>query len=165
MINRRQAIKGALLTGAALTALPTLRGFAASSATRTAAPDVGTGPYKLPPLPYAYNALEPYIGARTMEIHHDKHHAGYVKKLNAAVAAHPDLGQKTPEELLRNLDSIPEDIRKAVRNNGGGDYNHTLFWQTMKPKGGGEPKAALTGAITKTFGNFAGFKEKFSNEA
>ena len=100
-----------------------------------------------------------------MEIHHDKHHAGYVKNLNAAVAARSDLVQKTPEELLRDLDSIPEDIRKAVRNNGGGDYNHTLFWQMMKPKGGGEPKGTLADAITKTFGNFAAFKEKFSKEA
>jgi Fe-Mn family superoxide dismutase len=88
-----------------------------------------------------------------------------VKNLNAAVGAHPDLAQKTPEELLRDLDSIPEDIRKAVRNNGGGDYNHTLFWQMMKPKGGGEPKGALADAVTETFGNFASFKEKLSKEA
>jgi Fe-Mn family superoxide dismutase len=100
-----------------------------------------------------------------MEVHHDKHHATYVKNLNTAVAAHPDLAQKTPEELLRDLDSIPEDIRKAVQNNGGGDYNHTLFWQMMKPKGGGEPKGALADAVTKTFGNLAAFKEKFGKEA
>ena len=162
MINRRQAIKGVLMAGAALTALPNLSAFGAPAAST---PDVGTGPYKLPPLPYSYGALEPYIDARTMEIHHDKHHATYVKNLNAAVGAHSDLAQKTPEELLRDLDSIPEDIRKAVRNNGGGDYNHTLFWQMMKPNGGGEPKGALADAVTKTFGNFASFKEKFSKEA
>jgi Fe-Mn family superoxide dismutase len=116
-------------------------------------------------LPYSFGALEPYIDARTMEIHHDKHHATYVKNLNAAVAAHSDLAQKTPEELLRDLDSIPEDIRKTVRNNGGGDCNHTLFWQMMKPNGGGEPKGTLAEGVTKTFGNFASFKEKFSQEA
>jgi Fe-Mn family superoxide dismutase len=162
MINRRQAIKGVLMTGAALT---TLRNLSAFGAPPSSAPDVGTGPYKLPPLPYSYGALEPYIDTRTMEIHHDKHHATYVKNLNAAVAAHSDLAQKTPEELLRDLDSIPEDIRKAVQNNGGGDYNHTLFWQMMKPNGGGEPKGALADAVNKTFGNFASFKEKFSKEA
>jgi Fe-Mn family superoxide dismutase len=145
MINRRQAIKGVLMTGAALT---TLRNLSAFGAPPSSAPDVGTGPYKLPPLPYSFGALEPYIDARTMEIHHDKHHATYVKNLNAAVGAHSDLAQKTPEELLRDLDSIPEDIRKAVRNNGGG-----------------EPKGALADAVTKTFGNFAGFKEKLSKEA
>jgi Fe-Mn family superoxide dismutase len=88
-----------------------------------------------------------------------------VKNLNAAVATHSDLAQKTPEELLLNLDSIPEDIRKAVRNNAGGDYNHTLFWQMMKPNGGGEPKGTLADAVTNTFGNFAAFKEKLSKEA
>lgn len=164
MITRRQAIRGALMTGAALTTLQSLRSFGASSPAPTA-PDTGAGPYKLPPLPYAYDALEPHIDARTMHIHHDKHHAGYVKKLNAAVAGHPELAQKTPEELLQNLDAIPEVIRKAVRNNGGGDYNHTLFWQMMKPKGGGEPAGALGEAIGKQFGSFASFKEKFSKEA
>ncbi len=161
MITRRQLITKTLLAGAAFAA-PSLRAFGAST---PAAPDAGTGPYKLPPLPYAYDALEPYIDARTMEIHYGKHHAGYVKKLNAAVEGHPDLAQKTPEELLRNLGAVPEDIRKAVRNNGGGDFNHTLFWKMMKPKGGGEPKGALAEAIAKKFGGFAGFKEKFSKEA
>jgi Fe-Mn family superoxide dismutase len=165
MMTRRQAIRNALITGAALTTIPSLRGLAAESPAPASAPDVGIGPFKLPPLPYAFDALEPYIDAKTMEIHHDKHHAGYVKKLNAAVQGHPDLAQKTPEELLRNLDAVPEDIRKTVRNNGGGDYNHTLFWQMMKPKGGGEPKGALGDAIAKKFGSFSGFKEKFSKEA
>jgi Fe-Mn family superoxide dismutase len=100
-----------------------------------------------------------------MEIHHDKHHAGYVKKLNAAVAGHPDLAQKTPEELIQNLAAVPEPIRKAVRNNAGGDFNHTLFWQMMKPKGGGEPAGALADAITKKFGSFAAFKGLFTKEA
>ncbi len=123
-----------------------------------------TGAVKLPPLPYAYKALEPHIDARTMQFHHDKHHAAYVKNLNAALEKHPELKNKTVEELLRNLDAVPEDIRKVVRNNGGGHVNHSMFWQIMKPKGGGNPTGEIATAINKNFGSFAAFKKQF-NEA
>src|SRR5437867_4051830 len=103
--------------------------------------------YELPPLPYDYSALEPYIDTQTMQLHHDKHHAAYVNNLNAAIEKHPELAGKSPEDLLRNLNSVPEDIRPAVRNNGGGHVNHTMFWQIMKPNGGGEPTGAIASAI------------------
>lgn len=123
--------------------------------------------YTLPELPYPYDALEPFIDARTMELHHTKHHQTYVTKLNEALAKHPEIN--TPlEELLRNLDAVPEDIRTAVRNHGGGHYNHSLFWKWMAPPnppagggGGGEPSGTLAEAITKNFGNFQSFKERF----
>jgi Fe-Mn family superoxide dismutase len=119
--------------------------------------------HTLPPLPYAFNALEPHIDARTMEIHHGKHHQAYVTNLNAALDKHPDLHSKTVEELLSGINSVPEDIRTAVRNNGGGHANHTFFWQIMGPNGGGEPTGALADAINQAFGDFASFKEKFNN--
>jgi len=125
--------------------------------------------FELPKLPYPYDALEPYIDARTMEIHHAKHHQTYVTKLNEALAKHPELEGKPLEELLRSLDSIPEDIRTAVRNHGGGHYNHSLFWRTMCPptlsssKGG--PENALAEAMNKSFGNFAKFREEFTKAA
>ncbi len=121
--------------------------------------------YELPKLPYAFNALEPHIDAQTMEIHHTKHHAGYVTKLNAAIEKHADLQKKTIEQLLAGINSVPESIRTAVRNNGGGHANHSLFWQIMSPKGGGEPKGKLADALTKTFGDFAGFQKQFSDAA
>ena len=99
--------------------------------------------YTLPPLPYDFGALEPHIDAKTMEIHHDKHHAAYVNNLNAALKDHPDHQGKTIEDLIQNLDALPEAIRTAVRNNGGGHANHSLFWQIMKPGGGGEPTGAI----------------------
>ncbi len=117
--------------------------------------------YEVPPLPYAYNALEPHIDDATMHLHHDKHHAAYVTKLNAAVEKHPDLQKKSAEELIRNLHAIPEDIRGAVRNNGGGHVNHTMFWQIMGPNKGGNPTGAVAEAINKAFGSFDAFKEKF----
>ena len=117
-------------------------------------------PFKLPDLPYAFDALEPHIDAKTMEIHHDKHHAAYTTKLNEALEKHPDLQGRTIEDLLRNIDSVPEDIRGAVRNNGGGYHNHALFWEIMSPKGGGEPTGALADAINAKFGSFADFKAK-----
>jgi len=117
--------------------------------------------YEVPPLPYAYNALEPHIDEQTMHLHHDKHHAAYVTKLNGAVEKHPDLQKKSPEELIRNLHSLPEDIRGVVRNNGGGHVNHTMFWQIMGPNKGGAPSGAIADAINKTFGSFDAFKEKF----
>ncbi len=121
--------------------------------------------HTLPPLAYAVDALEPHIDARTMEIHHGKHHATYVTKLNEALAQHPELQAKPLEALLRGLSSVPESIRTAVRNHGGGHANHTLFWQTLGPKGGGAPSGALGRAIDTSFGSFDGFKEKFSSAA
>jgi Fe-Mn family superoxide dismutase len=117
-------------------------------------------PFKLPDLPYAANALEPHIDAKTMEIHHDKHHAAYTNKLNEALEKHSELQSKSIDELLRGIDSIPEDIRTAVRNNGGGYANHAMFWEIMGPNGGGEPTGALADAITKKFGSFSDFKQK-----
>jgi Fe-Mn family superoxide dismutase len=121
--------------------------------------------FELPPLPYDYDALEPYIDAQTMQFHHDNHHATYVKNLNAAVEKHSQLQSMSPEELLRNLSSVPEDIRTTVRNNGGGHVNHTMFWQIMGPNGGGEPTGAIADAIKKTFGSFDAFKEQFTKTA
>ncbi len=117
--------------------------------------------YEVPPLPYAYNALEPYIDDATMHLHHDKHHAAYVTNLNAAVAKHPGLEKKTAEELIRNLSAVPEDIRTAVRNNGGGHVNHAMFWQIMGPSKGGKPSGAIGDAINKTFAGFDKFQEAF----
>ena len=121
--------------------------------------------FELPPLPYAHDALEPYIDARTMQLHHGKHHAAYTNNLNAALEKHPDLQNKSIEELLGNLSSIPEDIRTTVRNNGGGYANHALFWNSMSPNGGGEPGGELAEAINSAFGSFDAFKEKFSTAA
>ncbi|MGQ0614221.1 MAG: superoxide dismutase [Planctomycetaceae bacterium] len=118
--------------------------------------------HELPKLPYAFNALEPIIDAKTMEIHHGKHHAAYVTNLNKALETHPDLQKKTIEQLVSNLTAVPEAIRTAVRNNGGGHLNHGMFWQIMGPKKGGEPKGALGDAIASTFGGFAKFKELFA---
>ena len=120
-------------------------------------------PFKLPDLPYAFNALEPHIDAKTMEIHHDKHHAAYTNKLNEALEKHAPLQSKSIEELLRSIDTIPEDIRGAVRNNGGGYANHALFWEIMSPNGGGEPGGALGDAIKQKFGSFQDFRAKVSN--
>ena len=118
--------------------------------------------HELPPLPYAHDALEPHIDARTMEIHHGKHHNAYVTNLNNALAGHDDLASKSIEELIANLDAVPEDIRGAVRNNGGGHANHSLFWTVMGPGKGGEPTGALGDAITSTFGSFDAFKDAFA---
>src|SRR6202140_1611156 len=116
----------------------------------------------LPPLPYSFDALEPHIDAKTMEIHHDKHHAAYVTNLNKALESHPDLQSKSLENLPSNLDAIPESIRSAVRNNAGGHWNHSLFWTQMKKGGGGEPKDDLGSAIKSTFGSFAEFQGKLA---
>ncbi len=121
--------------------------------------------FTLPALPYANDALEPYIDARTMEIHHTKHHQGYINNANAALDKHPELAKKSAEELLRDLASVPEDIRTAIRNNAGGHANHSLFWTVMKPKGGGKPSGDLAATIDKTFGSFDKFKEQFETAA
>jgi superoxide dismutase, Fe-Mn family len=120
--------------------------------------------FELPALPYANNALEPHIDARTMEIHHDKHHAGYTTKLNAALEG-TDWANKPIEEILANLDSLPEDKRTAVRNNGGGYANHALFWEVMGPDGGGNPSGDLADAINSAFGSFDTFKQQFESAA
>jgi Fe-Mn family superoxide dismutase len=120
--------------------------------------------YTLPDLPYAFDALEPHIDARTMEIHHDKHHAAYVNNVNAALEGNP-LGDLPVEELLTRLDEVPEDKRNAVRNNGGGHYNHTLFWESMSGSGGGEPSGALGDAINSAFGSFSDFQAKLKATA
>lgn len=121
--------------------------------------------HTLPDLPYAQDALEPNIDAQTMGIHHGKHHQGYVNNLNAALAGHADLEAMSVEELLRGIDSVPESIRTAVRNNGGGHANHSLFWTVMSPSGGGAPTGALAAAIDQAFGSFDAFKEAFAKAA
>ena len=157
-ITRRQALKTtAAATAACAVALSELNVFEA----RAESPP----PFTLPPLPYGFDALEPHIDARTMEIHHDKHHAGYVAKLNAAVAATPALAGKTVEELLRDLDALPEAVRTAVRNNGGGHHNHSLFWKMMKKGGGGQPGGEVAKAIDRAFGSVAQFRDAFTKAA
>lgn len=121
--------------------------------------------HTLPELPYAHNALEPHIDAQTMEIHHGKHHQAYVNNLNAALEKAPELQSKSIDELIANLDSVPEAIRTAVRNNGGGHANHSLFWQLLSPNGGGAPTGDVAAAIDKTFGSFDKFKEQFAAAA
>ena len=147
MLTRREAI---IKTAAAGAVCATVAALPALSA-EPAAPE---GPFKLPPLPYPFDALEPDIDAKTMEIHHGKHHATYVANLNKAIAGHADLAKKSAEELLRDLAALPESIRTAVRNSGGGHANHSLYWQTMKKDGGGEPKGELAKAINRQFGSF-----------
>lgn len=132
------------------------------NASAIAAPqESAASPFTLPPLSYDYKALEPYIDAQTMQLHHDKHHAAYVTNLNKALEKHPELQNKTIEALIKAPDQIPEDIRVAVRNNGGGHYNHTMFWAIMSPKGGGKPMGALADAINSSFGSFEQFQEAF----
>src|SRR6059058_3723750 len=121
--------------------------------------------HSLPPLPYPSDALEPHIDKQTMGIHHGKHHNAYVTNLNAALEKHPELQSKSIEDLLKGLNGVPEDIRTAVRNNGGGHWNHSMFWQIMGPKAGGEPKAKIADAIKSSFGDFAKFKEQFAAAA
>ncbi len=119
--------------------------------------------FEVPPLPYAYEALEPHIDSETMHLHHDKHHQAYVTNLNAAIEKHPELGDRTVDDLIRDLANVPEDIRAAVRNNGGGHLNHSMFWRIMKPNGGGEPTGAIADAISSSFGSFEDFKTQFND--
>ncbi|MDB5338958.1 MAG: Superoxide dismutase [Planctomycetaceae bacterium] len=121
--------------------------------------------YTLPPLPYAYNALEPHIDAKTMEIHHTKHHQAYINNVNAALEKYPALAAKSVEDLVSDLASVPEDVRTVVRNNGGGHANHAFFWTAIGPGAGGEPTGPLGAAITSTFGTFAALKEQFGKAA
>ncbi|KYP79397.1 superoxide dismutase [Ferroacidibacillus organovorans] len=121
--------------------------------------------FQTPELPYAVDALEPHIDARTMTVHHDGHHVTYTNNLNAALEAHPDLQARTAEDLIKSLNQLPESIRNAVRNNGGGFINHNLFWTVLSPNGGGEPTGALADALQSAFGSFAKFKEEFAKAA
>ena len=121
--------------------------------------------FELPKLPYAVDALEPYIDAQTMTIHHDKHHQAYVTNLNGAIEKHPELASKSLEDLLMDLNSVPEDIRTVVRNHGGGTWNHSMFWEIMAPNAGGSPKGELAKAIDAAFGSFDAFKAEFEKAA
>ncbi|MDW8308099.1 MAG: superoxide dismutase [Verrucomicrobiales bacterium] len=159
MMTRREALKTTALMTAASVVVPETLAQPAS------APATPAGPFTLPPLPYAPDALEPHIDARTMEIHHGRHHKAYVDGLNKAIASVPRLGEKSIEEILRHLDAVPETIRTAVRNHGGGHFNHTLFWRMMKKGGGGEPRGDLARAMEKRFGSFGDFKTQFNDAA
>lgn len=154
MMTRRDAIRTTALTVAACAAAPNLIVAADSGPT-----------FSLPPLPYPADALEPHIDARTMEIHHGKHHAAYVSNLNKALAEAPQAAGQPIEKLISNLNSLPDKVRTAVRNNGGGHANHSLFWQAMKKNGGGQPSAELAKAIDRSFNSFGAFKEKFTEAA
>lgn len=165
MMNRRRALKTAALAAASAAAMTRLTLSAQTAASPSRSSSGPTGPFQLPDLPYPFDALEPHIDARTMEIHHDKHHAAYVANLNKAVADQPELQKQTVEGLIRNLDAVPEKIRTAVRNNGGGHFNHSLFWLMMSKSGGGEPKGDLARAITAKFGSFVAFKDEFTKAA
>ncbi|MDQ2903285.1 MAG: superoxide dismutase [Chloroflexota bacterium] len=119
--------------------------------------------FELPPLPYGYDALEPYIDAQTMQLHHDKHHAAYVNNLNAAVQNNAQFSSASVEDIVKRINEVPENVRTAVRNNGGGHVNHSMFWQIMKPNGGGEPTGELASAISQVFGSFDAFKTAFND--
>ena len=160
-MTRREAIKTAMMAGAALamTRMPSLQAATAATAGETY-------PFALPPLGYAFDALEPFIDAKTMEIHHDKHHAAYVAKLNEALADAPvELKTKTVEALISDLDAVPEPIRTAVRNQGGGHANHSFFWKLLKKNEGGKPTGDLAAAINTTFGSFEAFQKQFNEAA
>ena len=166
-MNRRMAIKE--MTGMASAVLLSAAGAKASGIAENgqaapAAAPAPTGPYTLPALPYAYDALEPYFDAETMHLHHDKHHQAYVDKLNAAVVGHPEVAGKPVEELVANLNAVPEAIRKAVRNQGGGHANHSFWWRTLG-KGGAAPTGELAKAIDSKFGSLSGFQDKLVAEA
>jgi Fe-Mn family superoxide dismutase len=157
--SRRNFLQVSAVTGAALLSMLPQNAFA-----QAAAPAPPTGPYKLPPLPYKFDALEPSIDAKTMEIHHDKHHAAYVNNLNIAVQG-TDLGDQSVEDLIKNLDAVPENIRTAVQNNGGGHANHSLFWTVIAPNAGGEPTGELAAAIDKDLGGYEAFKTALTEAA
>ncbi len=159
-LSRRDLLK----YGVASFGLATLgSAFAQEPATSVQQPSAE--PFPLPSLPYDVEALEPYIDAETMTIHHGKHHAAYVAKLNEAIAKYPELGQRTIERLLSELDTLPEDVRTVIRNNGGGHHNHSLFWMSMKKDGGGRAKGEIAVQINKNFGSFDAFKESFTKMA
>jgi len=164
MMNRREAIKTTAVAAVACCVASPWQSTLAQTAPAAPAAAPG-GPFTLPPLTYAYDALEPFIDARTMEIHHDKHHAAYVANLNKAVAEFPELGKRSVEDLLKNLDTLPEKIRLAVRNQGGGHANHSFFWQILKKDVALAPTAKLALDINRDFGTMAAFKEQFTEAA
>lgn len=161
MINRRTALKTVALAPAAAAFAPDLV-LAQNPPPAAAAAPAPTGPHQLDPLPYPTTALEPFIDAKTMEIHHDRHHATYVMSLNRAIAGQADLATKSAQDLISNLAAVPEAIRTAVRNHAGGHVNHTLFWKIMKRNGGTTPAGPLMEALVKKFGTFDGFKAEFT---
>ncbi|MBM3878271.1 MAG: superoxide dismutase [Verrucomicrobia bacterium] len=163
-MTRRQALQQVTIATAlgASGALGRLRAQPAPPPPPPAAP---AGPFQLPPLPYAFDALEPHLDAQTMQIHHDRHHAGYVRNLNVAVAGQPALADRTVEDLLKDLARLPEAVRTAVRNHGGGHANHSLFWEIMKKNGGGQPSGDLAKAIARQFSSFDSFQQEFSKAA
>jgi Fe-Mn family superoxide dismutase len=161
MITRRSVLKTIALTSGALAVS---RNALRAQGAAPKAPE-SEGVFKLPPLGYDYDALEPHIDAETMKIHHDKHHAAYVAKLNQAVAKAPGLEKKSIEEILATLDAAPEEVRKDLRNQGGGHANHTLFWQLLKKSDGSKPSGELAKAIDKTFGSFTKFQDAFGDAA
>src|SRR6476661_680088 len=165
MMTRRQAIRTAVVSVTAMAATSKLSRLAAQPALPLPTPPAPAGPFKLPPLPYAFDALEPHIDAKTMEIHHDKHHMAYVGNLNRAVADYPDLQKKSVEDLIRNLSTMPEKARTAIRNHGGGHANHALFWQALKKNNGAKPMGELAKGIDKKFSSFMGFQEQFTKAA
>jgi superoxide dismutase, Fe-Mn family len=161
MMSRREAIK----TTALATAAAAVGQVKSTSAQPAPLPAPAAGPFALPPLPYAYDALEPYIEAQTVTIHHDKHHATYVANLNKAVADHAELGKKSVDELVRDLASVPEAVRTAVRNHGGGVANHNFYWLSLKKNEGAAPKGELLKAIEKKFSSFAAFQDQWTKAA
>jgi len=169
-MNRRQAIQTLALGAAAVplahaTGLLATTAFAQATPAPPAAATTPAGPFTLPPLPYAFDALEPHLDAETMQIHHDKHHAAYVANLNKAVAGKPELEKQTVEQLLESLDKLPADVATAVRNHGGGHYNHTLLWNSLKRDGAKAPVSDLAAAIDRGWGSFAAFQDKFNAAA
>ena len=163
MMTRREMI--ALSSASAVLALDAAHGGASALALGQAAPAAPTGPFVLPPLPYPVDALEPHIDAQTMTIHHDRHHAAYVTNLNAALANRADLKTRSIEDLITNLDRLPDDVRTAVRNQGGGHLNHTWFWPSLKKGGGAPPTAEFGKAIDDTFGSFTKLKDGLTASA
>jgi superoxide dismutase, Fe-Mn family len=161
MLTRRQALQSAALVTAAYATVTSSSALGSLTLTDAAAGDAFT----LPALPYAFDALEPHIDAQTMQIHHDKHHAAYVTNLNKAVASDPSLAGKSVEDLVRNLATVPESVRTAVRNHGGGHLNHSLFWLSLKKNEGAKPQGELAKALDKKFGSFSNFQQEFTKAA
>jgi Fe-Mn family superoxide dismutase len=165
MMTRRQAIRTAVVSVTAMAATSKLSRLAAQPALPLPAPPAPAGPFKLPPLTYAFDALEPHIDAKTMEIHHDKHHMAYVGNLNRAVADYPDLQKKSVEDLLRNLSTLPEKARTGIRNHGGGHANHSFFWQMLKKNDGARPNGRALKSIEEKNSPVYGISGTFTKAA